>query len=80
MADEIPGCTGACFSESWFGDGQCDAVLDCAEAGWDAGDCSAQGTCLPGQFQCIDGECLAISWQCDDEADCAAGEDELGCD
>ena len=77
--DELPGCTGACFTASWFGDGTCDGFLNCAETGWDGGDCDASGSCTPGQFQCSDGDCIAIGWQCDGEADCEDGEDEIVC-
>ena len=65
---ELPGCGATCYDASWFGDGSCDGMLNCAEAGWDGGDCDPSGSCTPGQFQCINGDCIAVSWQCDAEA------------
>ena len=31
-------------------------------------------------FECADGDCIDASWECDAEADCNGGEDEVNCD
>ena len=80
LEGELQGCSGTCYTQGWYGDGHCDTFLNCAETGWDVGDCDASGaSCTPGQFECIDGSCKSIGWQCDGEEDCAQGEDEFGC-
>ena len=79
------GCTGTCYTAAWFGDGTCDSFLDCAETGWDAGDCTETPTgdddpgvtCDPGKtLVCAGTYCLDESWlgdgMCDQPMDCAA--------
>ncbi|OCU00507.1 hypothetical protein XELAEV_18006286mg [Xenopus laevis] len=36
-------------------------------------------TCLPNQFQCMDGVCIPALWRCDGDKDCPNGEDEVSC-
>ncbi|MEE2829883.1 MAG: hypothetical protein VX498_11900 [Myxococcota bacterium] len=36
---EVDDCEGGCHPLSWLGDGECDEVFNCAETGFDAGDC-----------------------------------------
>lgn len=38
-------------------------------------------TCTPEQFTCHsgNGECVALTWMCDDNADCSDGSDEAEC-
>ncbi|MGH1342486.1 MAG: hypothetical protein ACRBN8_13080 [Nannocystales bacterium] len=31
-------------------------------------------------FECADGTCIAVNWECDGEADCGAAEDEANCE
>ena len=31
------------------------------------------------EFMCRDGECIALSWKCDGDADCFDNTDELDC-
>lgn len=31
------------------------------------------------EFQCRNGECIALSWQCDDDQDCGDESDEIDC-
>ena len=31
------------------------------------------------EFMCRNGECIALSWKCDDDADCSDGSDEIDC-
>ncbi|CAL8280063.1 unnamed protein product [Merluccius merluccius] len=35
--------------------------------------------CLPGQWQCDDGNCISAGWRCDADADCLDGSDETNC-
>lgn len=34
------------------------------------------GSCLPSQFRCDDGTCIAAHWKCDSYKDCEDGSDE----
>ncbi|XP_065104474.1 low-density lipoprotein receptor-related protein 8-like isoform X2 [Paramisgurnus dabryanus] len=36
--------------------------------------------CSKSDFTCANGECVPISWRCDNSNDCKDGSDELGCD
>ena len=31
------------------------------------------------EFQCRNGECIALSWKCDRDPDCGDGSDEIDC-
>lgn len=41
-SDEMEDCTQECRPSAWFGDGNCDASLDCEELNFDDGDCDAE--------------------------------------
>lgn len=36
----------------------------------------ANVTCSENEFQCSNGHCIALHWQCDNEVDCKDGSDE----
>ncbi|XP_063437604.1 very low-density lipoprotein receptor-like [Mytilus trossulus] len=35
--------------------------------------------CTEDQYECLDGQCIDSSYQCDSSVDCSRGEDDMGC-
>ena len=78
---QVPNCEGGCTQASWLGDNDCDSALNCAETGWDDGDCPPDGSgCDLDEFSCGPGStCVPQSYVCDGYPDCLSGADEEGC-
>ncbi len=74
--DQIDDCAGAEDEANCPADGGGDGDADGGGDGGDGGD--GGGESCSG-FACNDGTCIDASWKCDQENDCAGGEDEANC-
>ena len=65
-------CMNTCSPESWLGDGSCDEPMNCAELGFDGGDC----TCKEDEVTGCQGGCVKSDWignqYCDQNLNCEA--------
>jgi hypothetical protein len=78
-------CAGTyCLPSTWLGDGTCDAPMDCADTGWDGGDCEQTTGGGGGDLECPDEKqpncsgsyCYTSAWigdgTCDSFFDCSS--------
>ncbi|EFX63012.1 hypothetical protein DAPPUDRAFT_269232 [Daphnia pulex] len=68
-------CVASCIPAKF----RCDGVNDCARLGEDELQCRNTTTevgCTSSQFQCINGGCVSIHYNCDGDADCRDRSDE----
>jgi hypothetical protein len=71
-----PVAEGACLPRCDAPGNGCPEGSQCAPTGF----CEAEpAVCNSGEFACDDGYCIRASWECDEFADCGAGEDEVDC-
>lgn len=80
--------SGVCIPIWW----KCDSSDDCGDGSDEIG-CKKPITttqspttintnphvCKQNQYQCVNGDCIPISWVCDGSKDCNSGEDENDC-
>ncbi len=86
--DEVLTCSGSsCTMAAFVGDGECDSFLDCAETGYDGGDCDADttggGDDDTDSIECPDGEvpsCSGLTCWSDDKIGDGSCDEYLDCD
>ncbi len=87
--DEVENCEGGCSAETEVGDGTCQSALDCAETGFDGGDCvdpEPTGTCSELEVEVCDGSCVGanvfaemlINATCDEALNCSTYDFDMG--
>ncbi|MGB0589336.1 MAG: hypothetical protein ACPGU1_06620 [Myxococcota bacterium] len=80
---EMLDCDKNCVATVSYADGNCDAVLACADLLYDGGDCPEE--CPPGQIINCSGTCSLAAWKgngtCDEQLNCEShGYDSGDCD